>query len=300
MTTSAEIIGRAWRLHLAVPAFNVPYLPMVEPIIRAVAAEDSFALLEVARVEWEKFGAHSPAAVMEEFACYADPRHVRIHLDHVPVIDEDGATVDYRSIIRDSLALGYQSVMVDGSRLPLRENIAATREIVERAHEAGVACEAELGAVFGHEDGPLPDYDELFRTGLGFTRPDEAATFARESGCDWLSIAFGNVHGAVAEAARDREKVSARLALDHLKKIADVVELPLVLHGGSGIAHADLVAAIRGGIVKINVGTEIRQAFERTLRGADREAAMEAVYERTVALIRDRFSVSGTRELLAS
>jgi fructose/tagatose bisphosphate aldolase len=188
--------------------------------------------------------------------------------------------------------------MVDGSRLPLRENIAATREVADLAHEAGVACEAELGAVFGHEDGPVPAYDELFKTGLGFTRPEEAGDFARESGCDWLSVAIGNIHGAVAEATRDREKVNARLAMDHLERISAAVDMPLVLHGGSGIARSDLVAAVQRGIVKINVGTEIRQAYERALRDQDRDAAMEAVYERTGALIRDRFGVSGTRGLL--
>jgi fructose-bisphosphate aldolase class II len=283
-----------------IPAFNVPYLPMVAPVIRAVVDQDSFALIETARLEWKKFESRGPAAVLEEFMKWNEPDYVRLHLDHVPVIDEDNRQVDYLSIIQEAIELGYQSVMVDGSRLDLEGNIEATRQVVEMAHGAGIPCEAELGAVLGHEAGPLPPYEELFESGRGFTDVKEAQRFVRETGCDWLSVAIGNIHGAVSGALRDRKKVTARLNLDHLDKLRQATGIPLVLHGGSGVQREYLLAAIRKGIAKVNVGTEIRQAYEAALRGSGSvAAAQDAVYERTSGLIRDYFSLSGTRKLVA-
>jgi len=272
---------------------------MVEPVIRAVVDQDSFALIETARLEWLKFESRGPSAVIEEFVKWNEPHHVRIHLDHVPVIDEDNLEVDYLSIIQEAIGLGYQSVMVDGSRLDLGGNIEATRHAVELAHGAGIPCEAELGAVLGHETGPLPPYDELFESGLGFTDVEEAERFVSETGCDWLSVAAGNIHGAVSGALRDRKKVEARLHLDHLERLRQATGVPLVLHGGSGVKQEYLLAAIKKGIAKVNVGTEIRQAYESALRESGRVvAARDAVYERTSWLIRDHFGLAGSRRLV--
>jgi fructose-bisphosphate aldolase class II len=296
MKNTGEIIRRARELGVGLPAFNIAHLPMTEPVIRAVRDQDSFALVEVSRIDWVKFGAQSLAAVMKEFRAWDDPEHVRIHLDHVPVIDEDHENVDYRAVIDEALLLGYQSVMIDASRLPLEGNIKATREVSDRAHASGVPVEAELGAVLGHEDGPLPPYEELFRSGKGFTREDEAARFVRESGCDWLSVAFGNIHGAVGEATKDQKKPEARLSLPHLEKLAGVTGIPLVLHGGSGIRREDMRAAMKKGIAKVNVGTEIRQAYEQAMKAKGSvKAAQDAVYERTVSLISDWFGLTGIR-----
>jgi fructose-bisphosphate aldolase class II len=299
--STREIILKARELGLGIPAFNVAHLPMTEPIIRAVRDQDSFALVEVSRIDWLKFGAKSPADVMAEFRVHDDPLHVRIHLDHVPVIDEDQKKVDYRAVIREANDLGYQSVMVDASRLSLDENIRATREVAEMAHTAGIPVESELGAVLGHEAGPLPPYEELFKSGRGFTRPDEAARFVRESGCDWLSVAIGNIHGAVGDATKDQKKLEARLSLDHLAKLAEVTGVPLVLHGGSGIRQEDMLASMKRGIAKVNVGTEIRQAYEQALKsGGSEKAAQEAVYARTSSLIKDWFKLTGIRARVTS
>jgi fructose-bisphosphate aldolase class II len=298
---SGAILRNAFRAGLMVPAFNVPYLPMVEPVVRATVDQDAFALVEVARLEWIKFESQSPAAVLREFRRWADPRHVRPHLDHIPVIDEDGQRVDYMAILREALELGYQSVMVDGSRLDLEGNIAATRRAVDLAHRYNVPCEAELGAVLGHEAGPLPPYDELFASGKGFTDAGEATRFVTETGCDWLSVAIGNVHGAVSGAFKDQAKVRARLDLAHLERLRRATGVPLVLHGGSGVGRDDLLAAIRGGIAKVNIGTEIRQAYEAALRASGRvPAAQEAVYERTSWLLRDYFALAGRRDAVAA
>ena len=299
MKSTAKVVINASEAGVVVPAFNIPYLPMVEPVIRAVVDQGSFALIEVARLEWIKFESTSPAAVMEEFIKWNEPDHVRIHLDHIPVIDEDNLEVDYVSIIQEAIELGYQSVMVDGSRLDLEENIKATRRVVEMAHAAGIPCEAELGAVLGHEAGPLPPYEELFESGRGFTDVYEAERFVQETGCDWLSVAIGNIHGAVSGALRNKKKVEARLNLDHLERLHQATGIPLVLHGGSGVKQEYLLAAIKKGIAKVNVGTEIRQAYESALRESGSEAAAQGtVYERTSWLIRDYFGLAGTRGLV--
>jgi len=298
--SAAEIVAKARKLGVALPAFNIAHLPMVEPIVRAVRDQRSFALVEVSRIDYLKIGAKSAAAVAEEFRRHDDPAHVRLHLDHVPVIDEDGNRVDWNACIAEALSLGYASVMLDGSRLPLDENIAAAREAAAMAHAAGAACEAELGAVLGHEAGPLPPYEELFASGRGFTKVDEAARFVRETGVDWLSVAVGSVHGAVSEALRDAKKAEARLNLEHLARLEAATGIPLVLHGGSGVRRSDVLAAMKKGIAKINVGTEIRQAYEQGLREGGEGRAVEATYQRTASLIRDHFEIAGiAKDILA-
>lgn len=299
MKNTAEIMHNALEAGLTIPAFNVPYLPMVKPVIRAVVDQDSFALIAVARLEWIKFEARGPAAVMEEFLKWNEPDHVRIHLDHVPVIDEDNLEVDFLTVMREAIDLGYGSVMVDGSRLDLEDNIEATRQVVEMAHAAGIPCEAELGAVLGHEAGPPPPYEQLFESGMGFTDVNEAQRFVQETDCDWLSVAIGNIHGAVSGALKDEKKVEARLHLEHLEKLHQATGIPLVLHGGSGVKQEYLLAGIKKGIAKVNVGTEIRQTYEQTLSTSnDVATAQNAVYNRTCWLIKDYFGLSGTRSLL--
>jgi fructose/tagatose bisphosphate aldolase len=134
---------------------------------------------------------------------------------------------------------------------------------------------------------------------MGFTGVQEAERFVRETGCDWLSVAIGNIHGAVSGALRDQKKVEARLNLDHLEKLQRATGIPLVLHGGSGVKREYMLAAVKKGIAKVNVGTEIRQAYEVALRQTGSvTAAQDAVYERTCWVLRDYFGLAGTRKLL--
>lgn len=294
-----EIIALARKHKIAVPAFNVPHLPMVEPLIRAVRETDAFALIETARLEWIKFQARGPAEVAAEFMRWANPANVRLHLDHVPVIDEDDKLVDYRSILRQALDLGYSSIMLDGSRLPLEDNIRASSEAAAMARAAGAACEAELGAVPGHESSPMPPYEELFSSGRGFTNVDEARRFIAETGCDWLSVAIGNIHGAISKGMKNRQKIQARLNIEHLAKLQKATAIPLVLHGGSGIPKEFLLEAIKNGIAKVNVGTEVRQAYEHALEKTGRiAAAQDAVHARAIQMIRDYFCVAEKRSIL--
>ena len=296
MLNTAQVVNNACQAGIMVPAFNVPYLPMIEPVIRAVVDQDCFALIETARLEWIKFEAQGPSAVMKEFAEWNEPDYVNLHLDHVPVIDEDNQRVDYVSIIEEAIDLGYGSVMVDASRLDLEGNIRATRRVIELTRQAGIPCEAELGAVLGHEAGPPPPYDELFESGMGFTDVKEAERFVRETGCDWLSVAIGSIHGAVSGALKGQKKVEARLDLEHLEELRRATNVPLVLHGGSGVRQEYLLAAVKKGIAKVNIGIGIRQPYEASLRESGSvTAAQDAVYERTSWLIKDYLSLAGTK-----
>jgi ketose-bisphosphate aldolase len=285
---------------ILVPAFNVPYLPMVEAVCDALARHKTFGIVEVARLEVVKFEARSLADVAKLYRQHADPRYMTLHLDHTPVIDEDGLTVDWRAFINEALELGYDSVMIDGSRLPLDENIAAAAEVVRMAHARGVAVEAELGAVLGHESGPLPPYDELLASKRGFTDPADAARFVRETGVDWLSVSIGSIHGAISGAAKDQAKLQARLDIDHLKLLRAATGIPLVLHGGSGVKQECVDEAIAHGIAKINIGTDIRQPYERALAsGGSVKDAQAAVIEAMTGLIR-RYGVENSAERLCA
>lgn len=300
MLKTSEIVKNALEAKVVIPAFNVPHLPMAEAIIQAVTDADSFALVQVARLEWEKFEAKSMEAVRDAFVKHDNPRNVRLHLDHVPVIDEDHLEVDYIGLLRKAVALGYKSLMVDASRLDLEGNIEATKKAAKIAHNAGLPIEAELGAVLGHESGPLPPYEEIFASGEGFTRVDEAQRFVAESGCDWLSVAIGNIHGAIAGAAKDQKKPEAKLNVEHLRKLRDATGVPLVLHGGSGIKQEYILEAVKNGIAKINVGTEIRQPYEAAIRETgDVKKAQQACYDRVMWVINDFLRINGTRKIVA-
>jgi ketose-bisphosphate aldolase len=164
---------------------------------------------------------------------------VGVHLDHATDVDE----------IRHCLDLGYTSVMIDGSHLPFEDNVAVTRGVVEAARPKGAWVEAELGALAGQED-----VSTTAQPGGGeFTDPDQAAEFAARTGVDALAVAVGNVHGLTT--------TPVRLDLDRLRAIASATPTPLVLHGASGLPEADLLAAVRGGVVKVNFNAELRRAY---------------------------------------
>jgi len=292
-----EIMLAAWKKGIVIPAFNIPYVPILEPIIRAMQDTQCFGMIAVARCEWEKFSAGSMRTIYDEYQRIKDERFTRLHLDHVPVIDEDGKRVAYEEIIADALSLGYESVMVDGSRLALDENIAATKKIVDMAHKKGIPVEAELGTVLGHEPGPLPSYEKLYNSGKGFTDIAQAGRFIEETACAWLSVAVGNIHGAISEVGKDEKKVNARINIEHLKKIKRVVSRPLVLHGGSGIQKESLQSAIKNGIAKINIGTTVRQAYEK-LMNESVARAQDNVYNTVKYIISEELEIVGSAQII--
>jgi ketose-bisphosphate aldolase len=290
---SDTIIKKAFEKGIVVPGFNIPYLPMMEPVVRALHDTGTFGLIMVARLEWIKFKSGSMKSIRDEYGKLKDLRFTRLHLDHVPVIDEDNLHTDFEKIISEAVELGYNSVMIDGSRLSLDENIKTTKTIVTLAHGSGIPVEAELGAVLGHEAGPLPPYEELFASGKGFTSPEEAKRFVGETETDWLSVAIGNVHGAISAASRTEKKIEARLAIPHLKKINDILNIPLVLHGGTGIAKEYLMQSFKCGIAKINIATAIRQPYEKLMNDSVKKA-QEAVYNEMLNIINNQLEIAGS------
>lgn len=284
-----NIVRKALENGLVVPAFNIPHPPMLKAVAQAVVDENSVAMIQVARLEWEKFESESLENIANEYAKYAVEGHTLLHLDHVPVIDEDHLEVDYIPIIKRAIAAGYGSVMVDASRLSLEGNIAATHAVAEIAHAAGIPVEAELGAVMGHEtEQQAIPYEEIFAQKLGFTEVSDAMKFVKESNCDWLSVAVGSVHGAIAANMLDKKKPAAKLDIERITELREALNIPLVLHGGSGIENDYISRGIKAGIAKINVGTEIRQPYEKAMKETgDVEFARECVYKRTRELIRD-------------
>ena len=296
----ADIVKSAAEQGIVVPAFNVFHLPMICTICDTLAKHNTFGLVEVSRIDIVKFQAKGVAEVAEEYRKCAKPM-TALHLDHTPVIDEDGILCDWKSIIAEAISVGYDSVMIDASRLPLEENIAVTRQVVEMAHPEGIVVEAELGAVLGHEEGPLPPYDELFESKRGFTDPDEARRFVRETGVDWLSVSVGSVHGAISAATKDQPKVQARLDIERLRRLRDATGVPLVLHGGSGVQPAYVAEGIRNGIAKINIGTDIRQPYERVMAaGRSVSEAQSASAEVILRLIREVYHIEGSASRLMS
>jgi fructose-bisphosphate aldolase class II len=287
---------RAYAKSILVPLFDVPYVPVLKPIVETLVECETFGLVGVARVDIERFGAQSLEVVAREYRKYEDQRYTRLHLDHVPVIDEDFLQVDWKSWIQKGIALKYDSVMIDGSRLPLAENIRITREVVKMAHEHSIPVEAELGAVLGHERKGVHltmSYQEIYDSGFGFTDPEQAKELVEKTQVDWLSVAIGNIHGAVSGVAKDEDKVETRLNIGHLKKLKEKTLIPLVLHGGTGIKAEYVMEATKNGITKINIGTEIRHTYERALRSNSRDPRQE-VASRVRALIQDVYHLQGT------
>jgi len=187
--------------------------------------------------------AHTPlpvlGAMMRNLADSVDVPVV-IHLDHGYTFDE----------CQEALEAGFTSLMYDGSRLPLTQNIAATAQVAELAHGAGISCEGEIGFV-GYSGGE----------GSAGTDPDEAAIFASQSGVDAMAISVGNVH-----LQQDKE---GGLDEARLRAIEQTTTLPLVVHGGSGVPVAQrLHLAQSSRICKVNIGTELRMAFGAALRTA--------------------------------
>jgi fructose/tagatose bisphosphate aldolase len=295
----AALVSAAASTGLVVPAFNAPYLPMVAAICQSLSELDAFGLIEVARLEILKFEARGVAEVAAEHRRIANLRVCGLHLDHIPAVDEDGHGVDWGPWIEEGIRSGYDSIMIDGSRLPFDENVEVTRAVVGMAHEEGIAVEGELGSVLGHEPGPLPPYEEVLARKIGFTDPGMAREFVVRTGVDWLSVAVGSIHGAIAGAARNRAKPRARLDIDHLKRIRGAAGVPLVLHGGSGIEQAYIDRAVSNGVAKINIGMDIRQPYERALAaGGTVEQAQSAVRDAVSRIVSHVFHIEGSASRL--
>jgi fructose-bisphosphate aldolase class II len=229
----------------AVPAFNVLSLDHVEAVATGAAQAGSPALLQLSENAIAFRGAPEPLLAACREVAKASGSPLGIHLDHI----EDRALVD--RVLARAQEFGVGSIMFDASRLDYADNVAETREVVRRAHDAGVWVEAELGEIGGKDGAHAPGVR---------TDPAEAAAFVAATGVDGLAVAVGSSH-----AMRDR---SARLDLDLIARLAAAVPVPLVLHGSSGVADDVIAAAVAAGIRKVNVGTALNIAFTGSLRAA--------------------------------
>lgn len=216
--------------------------------------DDAYAVVKAA----EKIGApvmlmiNKLAVGLFPIEMWADTLNMLTKYASVPVCAHLDHTTDL-TVIERACKAGFDSVMFDGSQLPLEENIAKTRAVVEMAHGLGVAVEAEIGAV-GYSDGAGgKDYK------AAMTDPKEAGRFARETGVDWMAVSVGNVHRM--------ETQDAVIDFDLLAGIEKETDVPLVLHGSTGIKDADMKKLLSTHVVKVNIGTALRMAFGNTLRG---------------------------------
>lgn len=224
-----ELLEKADKSNYGVGAFSIANMEMVMGAVRAGEELNFPLILQIAEVRLK----HSPleliGPVMIEAAKKAKVP-VAVHLDH-------GINIE---TIKQALDLGFTSVMFDGSHLPLDENIKKTKEVIELAKKYGATVEAEIGRVGGSEDGS-EDINMLI------TRVEDAVRFYEETKVDALAVAIGNAHGVYKEAPN--------LQFERLKEINNAVEIPLVLHGGSGIIGNEFKKCIKHGIKKINVAT---------------------------------------------
>ena len=259
-----DLLRRAEEKNIGCGAFSVGNMEMVRGAIRAAEELDTPIILQIAEVRLKNSPLHLMGPMMVQAAKEAKV-DVAVHLDHGLTF----GTVD------KALELGFTSVMLDASTLPFEENIARVKAVVEKARKYGATVEAELRLVGGSEDGSCDH-------GIRCTDPDDAVVYARETGIDALAVAIGNAHG--------NYPVAPTLAFDVLEKIHERVDIPLVLHGGSGITDKDFQKAISLGIRKVNIATasfnSLTAHVEKYMESTDKhnffdlnEAMVQGTYE---------------------
>lgn len=247
----------------AVGSFNTPNLASLRAVISAAEELNSPVIIMHAQVH-EEMGLCKMDEIAPIMLFMADKASVPVcvHLDH-------GTELDY---VKKGLDLGFTSVMYDGSELPNEENYANTSIIVEIAKRYGASVEAEIGSMGARESGA--DGGESI-----YTNPSEAEKFARETGIDALACAFGTAHGIYLK--------QPKLDFERLKEIAGRVDIPLVMHGGSGVSHEDYKKVIELGIRKINYytymakagGTAVAEMKDKTFYHDIETAAINAMKE---------------------
>lgn len=238
LVSSKEMLCRARQGGYAVGSFNIFNLESAQAIVQAAEAERAPVMLQV----WSGFEAFIGLDVLGAIAVSLARRAsvpVAVHLDH-------GATL---AQVGTCLASGYTSIMLDGSALPLAENIAVTKQVVEVCSALHIPVEGEIGHVGGAENGSGRD-------AIVYTDPDEAVTFWKESGVDFVAVSIGTFHGTYED--------TPKLNIPLLQDLAQRIDAPLVLHGSSYTPDDQLADAVRHGISKVNVATELSNEVIRT------------------------------------
>jgi fructose-bisphosphate aldolase class II len=234
-----EVLADAVAGGRGVGAFNVIQLEHAEALVAAAEQTGLPVVLQISENAVRYHGSLAPIALATRTIAERASVPCVLHLDHAvsePLVDE-------------AVALGFTSVMYDGSRLGDEANRTATRAVVQRCRAAGVSVEAELGEIGGKDGVHAPGVR---------TDPAAAAQFVADCGVDALAVAVGSSHAMTSR--------TAELDLDLIAAIHERVPVPLVLHGASGVPDADLVAAVRAGMTKVNIATHLNNAFTTALR----------------------------------
>lgn len=239
LVPSAEILYAAQKAGRGVAAFNVIQIEHAEALVTGAERAGSPVILQISENAAKYHGALDPIALATLSVARAAEVPVVVHLDH--------ATQE--ELVARAIGLGFTSVMFDGSALDYDENVRITRELAWRCREAGVWLEAELGKIGGKDGVHAPGVR---------TDPAEAAEFVAATEVNALAVAVGSSH---AMTTRD-----ASLDFDRIAELAAAVRVPLVLHGSSGVADADIARAVRAGLTKINIATHLNVTLTAALR----------------------------------
>ena len=239
LARTTDILAAAAHDRRGVGAFNVVQLEHGQAIVSGAARAGAPVILQISQNTVRYHGGLEPVAL----ATLSIARHaavpVAVHLDHAGSPE----------LVGEAVRLGFTSVMFDGSSLPYAVNVAATAEVVAHCHAHGVGVEAELGEVGGKDGVHAPG---------ARTDPEEAADFVAATGVDALAVAVGTSHAMLTQ--------DATLDFELIRQLGSRVAVPLVLHGSSGVADADLARAVAAGITKVNVATRLSQAFTAAVR----------------------------------
>lgn len=239
----SELLKVAQENHFAVPAFNIGSDQLLKAVMKKVNELQSPVILEMSPEEFEFVGYGQIKAMIYEASKTTVP--VVIHLDHGD---------SYETVVK-AIQAGMTSVMIDASALPYEENVAVTKQVVETAHIVNVSVEAELGSI-----GTTGNSIEGGTEGVIYTVPEEAKQFVEETGIDTFAAAIGTAHGIYPSHRKPK------LRIDILNEITKIVDVPLVLHGGSSNQDEEIAAAVKNGICKINISSDIKSAFYKKTR----------------------------------
>lgn len=238
LVTMKEILVSARNNGYAVGAFEFWSLDSAQAVIEAAQELDMPVILQAGYIECEFAGGVINLYKIAKMVADNADINIALHLDHA----------DNYDFVSSAINSGFTSVMIDASHLIYEENAAITRKVVEAARPYGVTVEAELGKLAGSEGNINISEEEAFQTD-----PEEARQFVHGTGIDALAVAIGTAHGFY--------KSTPKINIDRLKRIAEKVDIPLVLHGGSGTPEEKVKEAIRSGIAKVNICTEFVAAF---------------------------------------
>ncbi|MCK9223202.1 MAG: class II fructose-1,6-bisphosphate aldolase [Limnochordia bacterium] len=242
LVTVGELVKDAQLRGYAVGAFNLNNLEILHAIVQAAEEEKAPVILQASQGGL-KYAGLDYIVAMAKVAAKQASVPVALNLDH---------GTSFEQAVK-CIRAGFSAVMIDGSHWSFKENIELTRKVVEVAHPSGVSVEGELGRIGGTEDDiSVSDKDAIY------TDPDEAVTFVEITGVDALAVAVGTAHGVY--------KGVPKLDFERLADIRARVEVPLVLHGASGVPDESIQRAVQIGITKINIDTELRVAFSQTLK----------------------------------